>query len=79
MNVDDSARLFADEGEYERRTRNREVMSEEGRRAVKPETVHKRIAIVLTAVFGEQRMFHMGGGGPCLEHLHQKSFGSYVP
>lgn len=27
MNVGDSARLFADEGEYERRTRNRVVVS----------------------------------------------------
>ena len=54
MNVGDSARLFADEGEYERRTRNKEVMSEEGKHTVEPEVVHRRIVITLTAVFGEQ-------------------------
>ena len=35
MNTGESASLFADEGEYERRTRNRVVISEEGKRFVK--------------------------------------------
>jgi len=52
MNTGESARLFADEGEYERRTRNRAVMSEEGGYFVKPEVVCER-TVKLTMVPGE--------------------------
>lgn len=53
MNVGDSARLSADEGEYERRTRNRAVMSKEGKRVVKLEIMYKRRFTTLTVVFRE--------------------------
>jgi len=52
MNTGESARLFADEGEYERRMRNRAVMSEEGGCFVKPEVMRER-TMKLTTVPGE--------------------------
>ena len=52
MNVGESARLFADEGEYERRTRKRAVMSEESKCFVKLEVVCER-TVKLTTVSGE--------------------------
>lgn len=51
MNAGESARLFADEGEYERRTSNRQVVSEGGKRAVNLEVVHKMVATIRTTVF----------------------------
>ena len=75
MNVGESARLFANTGEYERRTRNKVVMSGEGKCFVKLEGACGR-AIKLTLVSGEQRVVDMGGRRPHLEHLGQERFNS---
>ena len=44
MNIGESARLFADEGEYESSTRNNAVMSDEGKCVVKLEVIYERAA-----------------------------------
>ena len=75
MNLGESARLFAYKGEYERRTRNKVVMSGEVRCFVKLEEACKR-AVKLTAVSGEQRVVDMGRRRPHLEHLDQECFNS---
>ena len=50
MNIGDSARLFADEGEYERRMSNRAVMSGEGKCFVKLKALRRRVTMNLTTV-----------------------------
>lgn len=78
MNVGDSARLFAAEGEYERSTRNRVVMSGKGKCVVRLEEVYRRAAAKLTMVPGEQRVLYMSRRGPRLEHLHQQRLNGYM-
>ena len=75
MNFGESARLFADKGEYERRTRNNAVMSGEVRCFVKLKEACDRVA-KLTAVSGEQRVIDMGRGRPHFEYLGQERFNS---
>ena len=53
MNAGDSARSFADDGEYESSTMNRAVISGESKRVVKLEGIYERVAVKLTTVPGE--------------------------